>query len=218
MSFNFIKRLFYPKVSYSLKPIYDGHHQVTYRGVACQKCPFDYVLYQMIINEVNPDLIIEIGTYEGGSSLYLADLLQIYGGGIIHSIDISDNCPPLVKNHPRIKLFHSGWDNYDFSLAKDFKRVLVIEDSSHHYQNTFDAIQKFKDLVTVNSYLIVEDGIVDSMGWSKSYGGGPIKATKEFLDMNKDFILDNKWENFFGKSASFNTKGFLKRKKTNWFQ
>lgn len=206
-----LKRLFKPKVSYPLRSVYNGHHQVTYRGIACQKCPFDYVLYQMIINEVKPDLIIEIGTNQGGSTLYLADLLQIYGEGVIHSIDISDNCPDLVKNHSRIKLFHKGWVDYDFSLAKDFNSVLVIEDSSHHYQNTLEAIQKFKDLVSLNSYLIVEDGIVDNMGWSKSYGGGPVKAINEFLETNKNFKLDVYWENFFGKSATFNTKGFLKK-------
>lgn len=212
MILNRLKRLFKPKVSYPLKSVYNGHHQVTYRGVACQKCPFDYVLYQMIINEVKPDLIVEIGTNQGGSTLYLADLLQIYGSGEIHSIDISDICPAVVKNHARIKLFHDGWVHYDLSLAAGFNRVLVIEDSSHHYQNTLDSIQKFKELVTPNSYLIVEDGIVDSMGWSKSYGGGPIKAINEFLETNHDFILDSHWENFFGKSATFNTKGFLKRK------
>lgn len=206
-----IKKLFEKKVSYPLRSVYKGHHKVTYKGVSCQKCPFDYVLYQMIINEVQPDLIVEIGTNQGGSTLYLADLLQCYGQGEIHSIDITDNCPSLVKNHSRIKLFHKGWDDYDFTLARDFKKILIIEDSSHHFQNTIDAIQKFKELVSLDSYLIVEDGIIDSMGWSKSYGGGPVKAINEFLKSNSNFILDNRWVDFFGNSATFNTKGYLKR-------
>ena len=40
-----------------------GHFGYTYRGVNCVKCPFDYALYQMLITEVKPDLIIEIGTH-----------------------------------------------------------------------------------------------------------------------------------------------------------
>jgi len=206
-----LHKLLIPKASYGLKEIHQGHYKMEYRGVPCQKCPFDYVLYQMIINEIKPDLIIEIGTNQGGSTLYLADLLQIYGDGKIHSIDISDNCSELVKGHARISLFHNGWKEYDMALAEGFNRVLVIEDSSHEYQNTFDAIQKFKDLVSLGSYLIVEDGIIDRLGWSKSYQGGPVRAVKEFLTMNKNFIVDNSWENFFGKSATFNTIGFLKR-------
>lgn len=212
MIFKFLKKILYPKVSYSLKSIHNGHYKMEYRGVPCQKCPFDYVIYQMIINEVRPDLIIEIGTNKGGSTLYLADLLEIYDSGMIHSIDISDECPPLVKNHPRIRLFHDGWETYDLNLAKEFKRILVIEDSSHHYDNTLAVMHKFNGLVSKSSYMIVEDGIVDGLGWSKSYGGGPVKAIKEFLKTNQDFYIDNDWENFFGKSATFNTMGFLKKK------
>lgn len=208
-----LKKLFYKDVSYSLKSIYKGHHQITYRGVKCIKCPFDYVLYQMILNEVKPDLIIEIGTNQGGSTLYLADLLEILGNGLIHSIDITDTCPPIVKQHARIKLFHQGWDSYDMEFAKGFEKVLVIEDSSHHYENTLSAIRKFEGLVSKNSYLIVEDGIIDALGWSKDFEGGPVKAINEFLSENNNFVRDSHWEDFFGKSATFNTKGFLKKVK-----
>lgn len=211
MSLKDIKRIFHREITYPLKDIYNAHHQIVYRGVPCIKCPFDYVLYQMIINQVQPDLIIEIGTNKGGSALYLADLLQLTGEGVIHSIDVTDECPDIVKNHQRISLFHQGWQNYDFELAKEFKQVLVIEDSSHYYNNTLDAINKFAPLVTKGSYLIVEDGIIDAMGWTKSYKGGPIRAIEEFLDSHLEFKLDKDLENFFGPSATFNTKGFLKR-------
>lgn len=197
--------------SYSLKGIYKGHQQITYRGVKCIKCPFDYVLYQMIIDTVKPDLVIEIGTNEGGSTLYIADLLAIQGDGVIHSIDITDHCSPLVKNHPLITLYHDGWENYDLLNASSFDRILVIEDSSHHYQNTLDSIERFKVLVSLGSYLIVEDGIVNDLGWSDSFGGGPVKAIDEFLVNNPQFAIDKYWEDYFGKSATFNTKGFLKR-------
>jgi len=207
----FLNRLFYPKIYYGLKEVHNGHYKMKYRGVPCQKCPFDYVIYQMIINDVNPDLIIEIGTNQGGSTLYFADLLKIYGKGQIHSIDISDNCPDIVKNHSRISLFHNGWETYDLEIAKGFDRILVIEDSSHFFQNTLSAIERFKNLVSVGSFLIVEDGIVDGLGWSKSFDGGPVRAINHFLKSNSNFVQDMYWENFFGKSATFNTNGFLKR-------
>lgn len=207
-----IKKLFYKEISYSLKGIYNGHHQITYRGVPCIKCPFDYVTYQMILDEVKPDLIIEIGTNKGGSALYLADLMGIMGNGQIHSIDIQDEAFDLVRKHPRIKLFLEGWEKYDLELAKNFETILVIEDSSHVYENTLQAIQKFAPLVSPDSYLIVEDGIIDAMGWAKSYGGGPVKAINEFLEKNKDFQQVEKRENFYGKNSTFNTKGFLRRK------
>ena len=61
-------------VNFNLNTICDGHHKVTYRGVKAIRCPFDYVLYQMVISKVKPDLIIEVGTNAGGGSLYLRKL------------------------------------------------------------------------------------------------------------------------------------------------
>jgi cephalosporin hydroxylase len=105
--------------TYSLKGIVKGHHLMTYRGVPCIKCPFDYVIYQMILNEVRPDLIIEVGTNCGGSALYLADILENIGGGEIHTIDIDDRAYDLVKKNQRIKFFHNGWEGYDVENAWD---------------------------------------------------------------------------------------------------
>lgn len=199
------------QVSFNYKTIDKGHHQVHYRSVPAQRSPFDYVIYQMIISEVQPDLIIEIGTNFGGGALYMADLLNNIGKGIVHSIDITDKCPAIVKQHPRIRLFHEGFEQYDTELAKRFEKVLVIEDASHMYEDTLAAINKFCGLVSVGSYLIVEDGIVDKLGASAVFHGGPCKAIREFLPVHTEFTVDRKYCDFFGKNATNNVNGYLKR-------
>ena len=203
--------MFRSKKKFTLDAIEKGHQNITYRGVPCLKCPFDYVIYQMILNEVKPDLIIEIGTNTGGSALYMAELLDAIGNGIIHTIDIDDRSYLEVKNHNRIKLFHEGWESYDLKNVDGFNKVLVIEDSSHEYLNTKNVINKFYRLVTKGSYLIIEDGIIDALGWKSNYNGGPVKAIKEFLPKHPEFILEYKWLNMFGKDATFNTLGYLKK-------
>jgi len=197
--------------AYSLKGIDKGHHHITYRGVPCIKCPFDYVMYQMIINEVQPDLIIEIGTNHGGSALYMADILEKIGEGRIHTIDIDDRAYELAKIHDRITFFHNGWEGYDLQNIKGFERILVIEDGSHEYSSTLGALKKFGPIVTSGSYLIVEDGIIDALGQSEAYNGGPVKAIKEYLVYTGEYNIDYKWLNMFGESATFNTLGFLKK-------
>jgi cephalosporin hydroxylase len=198
-------------VSIGLQGIYEGHYNVTYKGVKCIKCPMDYVLYQMIIEEVKPDLIIEIGSYLGGSTLYLADLLELQGKGEVHTIDIDYEIDQKAKDHKRIKFFRDGWENYDLKVIKDFKTVLVIEDGTHRYKDSLNAMNKFWEAVSLNSYLIVEDGIVDALGMSKEHKGGPVRAIKEFIAGNNNFQVANQWSDFFGKNATFNTIGFLKR-------
>lgn len=197
--------------SFNLKGLYEGHYKITYRGVPCLKCPNDYVIYQMILNEIQPDIIVEIGTNNGGSALYLADLLDSIGKGVIHTIDIDDRSETIAKNHPRITFFHDGWDEYDLSLVSKYEKVLVIEDSSHQYHNTLNAIEKFSRIVSLNSYLIVEDGIIDELGLSPEFEGGPVKAIKEFLPKHPEFIIDERWVNMFGQSSTFNTLGYLKK-------
>lgn len=195
----------------TLAGIDKGHHQTTYRGVKCIKAPFDYVLYQMLIHRLRPDLIIEIGANEGGSALYLADLLEHNGNGIVHTIDIEDRMDPTTKANNRIRFFDEGWEAYDTTLANGFETVLVIEDSSHTYENTRAVIQKFAPLVTPGSYLIVEDGIVDALGITNQFNGGPVRAIKEFLQTTDAFINDLYWTDFFGKNTTFNTIGYLKK-------
>lgn len=199
------------RVEIGLEGIDRGHHKMLYRGVKCIKCPMDYVLYQMILSDLRPDLIIEIGTHDGGSALYLADLLQLNGGGLVHTIDIVDRVDPRVLEHPGIRYFRNGWEDYDISLASGFRKILVIEDSSHTYSNTLAVMERFAPVVTSGSYMIVEDGIVDALGISDQFDGGPVRAIQEFLGSHSGFEPDPAYCDFFGKNATFNTIGYLKR-------
>jgi cephalosporin hydroxylase len=199
------------KVDFNVKTIEKGHHKVLYKNIPTLKCPFDYVIYQMIFNEVKPDLIIEIGTNNGGSALYYADLLETIGKGEIHTIDIVDIRHEEVKKHDRIKFFGDGFQEYDLENVKNFDTILVIDDGSHTFEHVRDGLSKFQDIVSKNSYFIVEDGILDKLGWKKLYNGGPNDAIKEFIKKNENYIIDRKWCDFFGTNATFNTNGFLRR-------
>lgn len=204
--------LFKKNIGFTLTDIYKGHLDVTYRGVPAIKCPFDYTLYQMIIQEVQPDLVIEIGTNKGGSTLYIADLLELNKKGEIHTIDLPyNNEVDLLHSHKRIKVFKEGFENYDISFLPNYSTILVIEDGSHQYEDTLAALEKFSPFVSSGSYFIVEDGIVNDLGREKEFSGGPVKAIKRFLKGNQNFSIATKWCNFFGPGATFNTNGYLKR-------
>ena len=200
-----------------LNGIFYGHDKITYRDVPIAKCPFDYVIFQMIINEVKPDLIIEIGTSEGGSAVYMADLLDIIGKGIVHTIDIKEKIDSrLFNTHNRIKYFNQGYEQYDIKNADGYDKILVIDDATHAYGHVLGSLNKFKDLVSIGSYFIVEDGITQELIKKNIFnfdywGGGPLKAIEEFLGLNDNFVIDRKWCDFFGKNAVFSVNGYLKK-------
>ena len=162
-----IKRKSNEEVKITVKSINDGHHKVTYKGIKAVRCPFDYLIYQMIIWEVKPDLVIEIGTKIGGGALYIADLLDNLGKGVVHTIDILDQVHSKVKEHNRIKFFTDGWANYNIGVAKEFKKILIIEDASHMYKDTLGVLIKFCNIVSKDSYFIIEDVIINELGGIK---------------------------------------------------
>ena len=196
-----------------LKDIYNGHFKVKYRDIEMIKDPFDYLLYQMLVYEIKPDLIIEIGSNKRGSALYLSDLLDLIGNGEIHSIDLEDNIHPLVKSKTNIKNFFGGFENYDINITQNFEKIIIIDDGSHKYQDVLDALNKFSQIVSLGSYYIVEDGIITRLGLSKNFQGGPLKAIKDFLKNNDNFEIDRKYCDFFGNNTTFNVNGYLKRVK-----
>ncbi|MDZ4793652.1 MAG: CmcI family methyltransferase [Bacteroidota bacterium] len=197
---------------FTLKGVETGHFNTTYKGVAAIKCPFDYVLYQMLLWEVKPDLVIEIGTNKGGSTLYLADLLELNGNGVVHTIDLPANKEdPSLLSHQRIHIYKEGFSKYDTSPLSDYEKILVIEDGSHLYEDTLNALNKFAPFVSKGSYFIAEDGIITELGKEKVFNGGPQKAVADFLKTHPHFIVDRKWCDFFGTNATFNVNGYLKR-------
>lgn len=216
----FIYRKFYYNPNLDRRIIDDFHkfyyegkawEGMTYFGVTIQKCPMDLFIYQEILYEVQPEVIVECGTAFGGSALYLAHLMDALGKGKIISIDI--NFKKVRPAHPRINYFTgSSTDPSIFQTIKDQigaeSRVLVILDSDHSRNHVLDELRLYHQLVSKGSYLIVEDTNVNGHPVWREFGSGPMEALNEFLQENNDFEIDKSREKFF---LTFNPRGYLKK-------
>ena len=188
-------------------------NQCRWMGVTAVKNPLDAWIYQEIIYEAKPDMVVEIGSMEGGSTLYLANLLDLLGKGQVISIDI-DRSKFCVRHDRIIVLTGSSWSPEIIAKVQELcegKVVLVIQDAAHDKQGVLNDLRNYSRLVSVNSYFIVEDGVVDlfkpddSIG---SYGDGPLAAIDEFLAENPNFVADAARERYL---LTYNPQGFLKR-------
>lgn len=185
--------------------------QTTYFGVKALKNPFDHWLYQELIHERQPDVIIEIGNASGGSTLSLAHLCDLSGKGRVIALDVSHRAVPAqVKAHRRITFIEGdacqNFGEVEKLIAAD-ERVLIIEDSSHTYQNTLDVLNTYAVLLKPGDYFIVEDSICHH-GLDLGPNPGPYEAIETFLERNRDFITDRSRESFL---ITWNPKGYLKR-------
>jgi cephalosporin hydroxylase len=81
-------------------------------------------------------------------------------------------------------------------IVKGRKRILVILDSNHTHDHVAKEIGLYQELVSVGSYLLVFDTIIEDMPPSFSndrpwtVGDNPKTAVHEFLKTNSDFIID----------------------------
>ncbi|KPL24799.1 MAG: cephalosporin hydroxylase, partial [Phycisphaerae bacterium SM1_79] len=62
----------------------------TFLGTKVEKCPLDLWIYQEIIHEIRPEIIVECGTFLGGGALYLASICDLLNHGQVVTIDILD--------------------------------------------------------------------------------------------------------------------------------
>ena len=53
-----------------------GEFLNTWLGIEIQQYPSDLIVYQELIHNQKPEMIVETGTYKGGLSIYLATVLE----------------------------------------------------------------------------------------------------------------------------------------------
>jgi cephalosporin hydroxylase len=186
-------------------------NQTTYFGIRALKSPMDFWIYQEILFEIRPDYIIEIGNFCGGSTLALAHLCDCLGKGQVIALDVSHaGLSDLVRRHPRIHPIE-GDACQSFakvrSLVGDGADVLVIEDSSHTFDNTLRVLTTYSALIRPGGYFIVEDGIINH-GLDGIPYPGPYEAIGAFIEGNPDFEIDRSRESFL---ITWNPKGYIRR-------
>ncbi|MCB9851792.1 MAG: class I SAM-dependent methyltransferase [Phycisphaerales bacterium] len=204
---------------------YDNPYQTWsntfWMGCQILKCPLDLWVYQEIMFETKPDLIIETGTYKGGSAVFLASMFDAMA-----RVAPEDRCPRRVLSidieeqdrptHLRVR-YHTGSSVADetLTLVKQIiaeygaERIMVILDSDHTRDHVLKELDAYAPLVTPGCYMIVEDTNVNGHPAYEAFGPGPMEAVEAFLSKSDQFEQDRTREKYY---MTFNPGGFLKRK------
>lgn len=180
-------------------------------GIPVLKCPLDVWIYQEIIHEIKPDVIIECGTYKGGSALFFAALCDCIKHGRVITIDIQEDAQRPA--HERITYLLGSTIAPEIvkqvrALIQPNETVMAVLDSDHSMSYVLHEMKIYSELVTPDSYLIVEDTSINGHPVAPQYGPGPMEAVQAFLKENKAFFVDKSREKFF---MSFNPSGYLKK-------
>ena len=191
-----------------------------FQNVQIEKNPLDLWMMQQIIYEQRPDLIIETGTWRGGSALYWAYTLNGMGleNSRVATVDIQDLTKTAAANplwNKYVNFFLGSSTDPAIvariaGLAKG-KKVLVTLDSDHSMGHVINELHAYAPMVSRGSYLVVEDTHMDGVPTAPDFGPGPMAAVRKFLeeDAGKEFTQDLTREAYI---MTFNPGGWLVRK------
>jgi len=197
--------------------------------------PQDIVAFQEVVCQVRPDLILETGIAHGGSlvlSASLLCLLDVMEGinprqsprkvvGV--DIDIRPHNRKALDEHPlRFKMELIEGSSIDPAIIQQVRshidgveRVLVSLDSNHTHAHVLAELNAYADLVSVGSYCIVFDTVVEDLPAGSfpdrpwDIGNNPKTAVREWLKSHPEFEIDKDIDNKLLISVA--PDGYLKR-------
>jgi cephalosporin hydroxylase len=194
-----------------------GTLRQVYRGVPFYKSPFDIALYLNLLSNLRPKTIIEIGTKHGGSALWFADMLTTHGitEGHVYSVDINSLA---AFTDPRISFIAGDAKALELAFSADMLRavprpLLVIDDSSHMYEDATAVLQFFHLHLNSGDYIVIEDGVLIQFTdpLYDRYKNGPNRAIADFLAQHQDYAIDEALCDHFGKNVTWNPNAWLRR-------
>jgi len=175
-----------------------------WKGLTLMKDPMSLSIYQQMLQDLKPKTILEFGTYEGGSALWMKDILQSIGADCqIHTFDINKE---QIKLPPTDGIFFHQLDNneivdYVAQNRKFFRTLrhplLVIEDS---HVNAGELLTCIGEFLEPGDYLVVEDTLSEDK----------YEMLENFLKDSK-YLVDSHYCDFWGYNNSWNLNSFLKK-------
>lgn len=216
-------------------------YNFAWQGRPIIQYPQDMVAMQELIWEVKPDLIIETGIAHGGSLIFSASMLaQLDLCDAIESgekldprvskrkvlgldVDIRTHNREAIEAHPmasRIQMIQGSSIAPEVvtqvkAIAANYKRIVVCLDSNHTHDHVLAELEAYAPLVSVGSYCVVFDSVVEDMPKEMSFdrpwgpGNNPKTAVWKYLETHKEFEIDKSIENKLLITVA--PDGFLKR-------
>ena len=126
--------------------------------------PLDAWIIREVVSEYKLEIIIEIGTFRGGLTFFLACLCNLLSYGRIISIDIE---PVETIGHPRISYIQDSLvgqvliGRIEEELCEfNPNRVLIVLDSDHSMKHLLSKLRVYSRFVPVSSYIHMQYGII----------------------------------------------------------
>jgi cephalosporin hydroxylase len=172
---------------------------LTWKGSPLFKSVFDFAILPMLLWELKPASVFEIGSGTGASARWIADIMHDYGlGSQVYSTDIN----PVGTSYPGVHFLtgdtRSPATLFGANLLRSAPRpFLVIEDAHVNARNVFLYLD---DFLMKGDYLFIEDSLNKGDNISSFLSERPNR-----------YAVDTRYTDFFGRNATSAINSILVR-------
>jgi cephalosporin hydroxylase len=179
-----------------------GHWSTfSWMGRQFLQLPDDVLRLAELFWQLRPDVIVETGIYDGGSTLFFASLCRSHGTGRVISIEheFREGVREAIQHAAGDLVTLIEGDSASLETALHVRRhiapterVCVFLDSGHGAQHVAAELRHLAPLVSAGHYLIVADSICPDLAhlpqgersWAWDHPGA---AVEEFLARHPEF-------------------------------
>jgi cephalosporin hydroxylase len=180
-------------------------YSFTWMGRPIIQLPEDMLRIQEVIYRIKPDVIIETGVAHGGSLVFYAGLCKAMNKGRVIGVDIEirpHNRKAIQKHELSGYITLIEGNSIDEQIVDRVKAIVkpgeqgfVILDSNHSKQHVLGELNAYSDLVSVGSYIVACDGIMEGLVGAPRSGGdwawnNPKAAAEQFVRNHPGFIME----------------------------
>jgi len=207
------------------RPLTNNYHLQTWKEIPMDKSPLEIALYPMLIYELRPKTIIELGADTGGSAVWLADQLKLFDiEGLVYSVDIDLSLlDEKAKVEPKIKFWEGDCNQIDVVwsptlLSKLAHPWLILEDVHVNLVGILDYFHH--NGLQSGDYLIIED--TNKALWEEwsdwedrefiERMGCKLDLVKTwFMNHHDEYLIDTYYQDMFGYNGSKNWNSIFKK-------
>jgi cephalosporin hydroxylase len=157
-----------------------------WHGLPLMKNAFDFAVYPMLLGELKPRTIFEVGSGLGASAAWFADTASDV---TVHSVD-------LVKaeaSHPRVTYYQGDCSDpenlFDPALLRAAPHPWLVVEDAHH--NVAAVLEHLHPYLVPGDYLVVEDSEIKRDDLRTFLAPRPA-----------EYLVDTRFTDFFGRNAT----------------
>ncbi|NEP51778.1 MAG: cephalosporin hydroxylase [Moorea sp. SIO3C2] len=213
------------------KNLLQNNYLQTWKGIILAKGITEITLYPMLLHELQPKTIIEIGAFNGGSAIWFADLMEMLGiESRIYSMDINlFLLDEKAKDDQRVQFIQGDSNQIESVFTPELLSTLphpwfVTEDA---HVNSVGILEYFhKNGFESGDYIIIEDtnpfmwkpgGKDEDIYWNDTpedemQGESIMADLQAWLKNHEDeYLIDSYYLDLFGYNVSKNWNSVLKK-------